>query len=141
MRCPNTCNAKVVSFIFFWSGSTIHGIKKIVVTEHNTNFAREISEILGFLQLQDVVRQRIERIITTMKQRNSILKEWPNKINGFSDWSGVCNEGCIKNTSFVNQIELHEQMHEALNEYLSNEMRHESADAKNEVSLPKFELF
>jgi len=51
-----------------------------VITEHNTSLAREITEMLGHIQYQDVVRQRIERITTVLARRNAVLQEFPARL-------------------------------------------------------------
>jgi methyl-accepting chemotaxis protein len=43
-----------------------------VVTEYNTNLAAQIVETLGNIQFQDVVRQRVERMIDTLDQRTEV---------------------------------------------------------------------
>jgi len=111
-----------------------------VVTEHNTNLATEISEILGHLQYQDVVRQRIERATMAMVQRNGIFKEWPNKINEIDACAGVCDSDCFKESSGQERA-LHEQMREVLDGYLASEKRHGPAGEDTDNGLPKLELF
>lgn len=46
-----------------------------VVTQHNTNLATQIAEMLGHIQFQDVVRQRIERVESAGLKRNDLLVE------------------------------------------------------------------
>jgi methyl-accepting chemotaxis protein len=122
----------------------------IAVTEHNTHLATEISEILGYLQFQDVVRQRIERIATTVARRNEILGELPSRIGRVNECSGICDTGCVKDLSGktgesnVYAKEPHEKMRAVLDEYLATEARH--APAANGVAnyahgLPKMQLF
>jgi len=43
------------------------------VTEHNEALARDVVDLLGRTQYQDVVRQCVERIRDTMKERNQVL--------------------------------------------------------------------
>ena len=100
----------------------------VVVTEHNTNLATEIAEILGHIQYQDVVRQRIERVESAMVQRNGLLKELPLKLG----------------EPKADLIELPVQMQTVLDEYLANEARHAPAIANatgQAQGLPKMELF
>jgi methyl-accepting chemotaxis protein len=112
-----------------------------IVTEHNTNLAYEISEILGHVQYQDVVRQRIERITTTMEQRNQIFMAWPDSLNAIGNCSGVCIAGCFKDQSRTNHKEPHVQMREVLDDYLANEKRHEAVNSDDDDGLPKLQLF
>lgn len=46
-----------------------------VVTQHNEDLAKNIAEVLGQIQYQDVVRQCIERICFAIKQRNAVLEQ------------------------------------------------------------------
>ena len=45
-----------------------------VVTQHNEALVKDIAEVLGESQDQDVVRQYIERIRATVRQRNALLQ-------------------------------------------------------------------
>jgi methyl-accepting chemotaxis protein len=45
-----------------------------VITQHNQLLAKDIAEVLGHIQYQDVVSQCIERIRNTTSQRNDFLK-------------------------------------------------------------------
>jgi methyl-accepting chemotaxis protein len=46
-----------------------------VVTQHNEDLAKNIAEVLGQIQYQDVVRQCVERIRVAIKQRNTFLEQ------------------------------------------------------------------
>ena len=99
-----------------------------VVTEHNTNLATEIAEMLGQIQYQDVVRQRIERIASAVARRNDILGELPLRLG----------------EPQAELTELPARMLGVLDEYLANEARHAPAAAEaagQAGGLPKFELF
>ncbi len=112
-----------------------------VVTEHNTNLAHEISEILGHVQYQDVVRQRIERVTTTMNQRNQIFKEWPDSLSATGKCTDACRTGCLKESSLTKNKEPHVQMRDVLEEYLANEKRHVAVSNDADDGLPKLQLF
>jgi methyl-accepting chemotaxis protein len=112
-----------------------------VVTEHNTNLALEISEILGHVQYQDVVRQRIERVTSTMDQRNQIFKAWPDSLNVIGNCREECQTSCIKDSTLSKNIEPHEQMQAVLEKYLANEKRHAAVDNDADDGLPKLQLF
>ncbi len=45
-----------------------------VITQHNQNLSRDIAEVLGHIQYQDVVRQCIERLRAAIVQRNAALQ-------------------------------------------------------------------
>ena len=125
----------------------------VAVTEHNTNLATEISEMLGHVQYQDVVRQRIERIASAMEQRNEVLKELPCRLGELQDCAGICVNECFKKfprkpgrpgEPQTDMKEPYEKMTEVLDEYLANEERHAPAGtnaAGHADGLPKMELF
>lgn len=100
-----------------------------VVTSHNTDLASEIVDILGLIQFQDVVKQRIERMEIAIDKRNELFQFFIRDID--SPDAGM--------------LELPMKMNEVLDEYLSVERRH--APASNHTStetddgLPKLELF
>lgn len=99
-----------------------------VVTQHNSNLATEIAEMLGHIQFQDVVRQRIERIESVTSRRNDLLLELAQSLQ----------------TSDSNLAEIPERMQQLVDEYLAEEARHsEIGTAGTEIShgLPKIELF
>jgi len=98
----------------------------IVVTEHNTSLAREIAEMLGQIQFQDVARQRIERASTAMVQSDDVLAQLPQQLDG----------------PVANLNTLPAKMQGVLDDYVAEEKRHAPSDGKgNADSLPKFELF
>jgi len=98
-----------------------------VVTQHNVSLASEIAELLGHIQFQDVVRQRIERIADSVAQRNDLLKELPRRIG----------------EPKLGMIDLETKMRGVLDDYVSKEERHApTSDAgAGHDALPKFELF
>lgn len=99
-----------------------------VVTEHNTNLAVEITEVLGQIQSQDVIRQRIERAATASALRNDVFGRLPQRLG----------------EAGADLAELPVQMLAVLDEYLANEERHapSPAGAAGQTDgLPKFELF
>ena len=98
-----------------------------VVTVHNTDLASGISEMLGNIQYQDVVRQRIERTLFAISERNKVLEQLPASLGDPE----------------TNQPALEAALVEVLNQYLANECRHAStASVSGSVDgLPKFELF
>jgi len=98
-----------------------------VVTAHNTALASGIAEMLGDIQYQDVVRQRIERALVAVSERNTILMKFPDSL-GEPESS---------------QAQLSAELLDALNRYLANEKRHAPASSEDGQAdnLPKFELF
>jgi methyl-accepting chemotaxis protein len=101
-----------------------------VVTAHNTQLAAEIAEILGSLQYQDVVRQRIERAQAAIDERNEVLALLPNAI---AEADAPVDE-------------LSARLQDILDDYLQKEARHSTVTAGTGAhgsadGLPKFELF
>jgi methyl-accepting chemotaxis protein len=99
-----------------------------VVTHHNVNLAAEIAEILGHIQFQDVVRQRIERMSVVMAKRNEVLVEYSEAL--------LAHEPSL--------AEIPAKMQQLVDEYTAEEARHSvcvTDDAAPADGLPKFELF
>lgn len=99
-----------------------------VVTQHNTQLAVQIGEVLGQMQNQDVVSQRLERIAHLMYRRNAVFGEYP---------------ACLAELN-VDTAKIHQRLHAILAEFLADEKRHAAVgnDAQGAVGgLPKFELF
>ncbi len=98
-----------------------------VLTQHNGDLARDIAEVLGQVQFQDVVRQCIERIRFAIGQRNAI----------FQDAVGLASQGGAALAPLPQRLEL------ILNNYLIEEEKH-SHSARSESDSGgelKIELF
>jgi len=99
-----------------------------VVTDHHNTLAREIVEIMGQIQYQDVARQRLERVAATVEQRNEVLRQFPSRlVDPARDLA-----------------ELPQQLRRVLDEYLAAEACHAPLGAGTAVSaggLSKIELF
>lgn len=98
-----------------------------IVTKHNEDLAKDIAEVLGHIQYQDVVRQCIDRIRGAIDQRNTLLRSLADMTDADSiDLAGV-----------PQQLEL------ILNDYLAEESKHvhSSRDAPASDAAPKMELF
>lgn len=99
-----------------------------MVTEYNTKLTAGFAEILGYVQVQDVARQRIERIENAVAKRNLLFQAFARGMN----------------SPDADLFEFHKQMRGVLDEYLSIESCHASSSNKvsgQDESLPKFELF
>lgn len=99
-----------------------------VVTQHNTNLANDIAEILGKIQFQDVVRQRVERVAVAAAQRNALLHEFAQGLSSFD--SGL--------------MAIPEELKQLVQDYLEQESCHAGIGAEVKDAgkdLPKFELF
>jgi methyl-accepting chemotaxis protein len=98
------------------------------VHDGNRQLSANITEILGQVQFQDVVRQRVERAILSMQQRNVVFKEMLQSI----ELSG------LNLTAFA------DNMRTVLEQYLQNEKLHAAAlnhGVDQDVALPKIEFF
>jgi hypothetical protein len=93
------------------------------VAEHNNSLASEIAEMLGQIQFQDVVRQRIERIEQAVNKRNALFLEFVQRVD----------------SSDTSLQALPEQMQQVLDEYLVLESHH--ADSADQDTAIKIELF
>ncbi|WP_162556237.1 methyl-accepting chemotaxis protein [Pseudomonas sp. 31-12] len=91
-----------------------------VVRRHNSTLAGEIAEMLGNLQVQDIVRQRIERVIGCQSRREQLRARWlPVLVSGVAA----------------------EEMEQLLKDYLEEEFLHAPSGGKDKSTLPKIELF
>lgn len=95
----------------------------LTVVEHNNHLAMEIAEMLGQIQFQDVVRQRVERIEQAVNQRNALFQAFVE---------GVENNG-------ANLEDLPVQMRKVLDDYLAIESMH--AQSIDDESTARIELF
>lgn len=96
------------------------------VSAHNEALVRDIEEILGLIQYQDIVRQSIERIRATVGKRNEVLVDTAMRANGSGDLSAV-----------PEQLELLLSDYEATENNHTRAALHETG-GRNEV---KIELF
>lgn len=97
-----------------------------VVTQHNGNLAAEIAEILGHIQFQDVVRQRIERIASTIAQRNDLFIAFAQAL--------LVSDAAL--------AEIPQQMQDLLEAYQEEETRHGAVGSGDVIDgRPKLELF
>jgi len=101
-----------------------------VMTDYNTSLAIDIGDVLGEIQFQDVVRQRVERLQNTLDRRREITGRLLASMNDVS-----INE--------ENQRILQELI-ELQRNYESEEQHHASSNAgirETGDSTPKIELF
>lgn len=99
-----------------------------VINNNNRKLANDISEILGSIQYQDIVRQRIERMQIGMQRRNELFQLFADELEA--------NGGKLTD-DFASQLNT------ILEDYLEEESHHNSSmnsDA-DEDAPPKFELF
>lgn len=96
--------------------------------EGNLILSTNITEILGQLQFQDVVRQRVARAVIAIGQRNVVFKELMQDIE--------LNE--------LTLLPLAQDMRNALEQYVQNEKLHAAAlnnGVDQDAALPKIEFF
>lgn len=98
------------------------------VQEYNIILGDNVTEILGQIQFQDVVRQRVERAVVTVQKRNIILKK-------------------LMQVTYLSKCKLPtlaEDMRIVLEQYLQNEKLHAVAfthSSSQDAALPNIELF
>jgi len=99
-----------------------------VVTKHNEDLARNIAEVLGQIQYQDVVRQCVERIQSVIERRNAVFQAAAAMaVQGEPDYAQLPASLEAVLESYLEEEKNH--LHSA---------RHEPEDADNG---PKIELF
>ncbi|MCK6387907.1 methyl-accepting chemotaxis protein [Zoogloea sp.] len=101
-----------------------------VMTEYNTSLSNDISDVLGDIQFQDVVRQRVERIQAALTRRHTIS----------SRMAACMQDGAEPGHS----AEMLETINALRTEYEAEEARHASfqeLSAPAADSPPKIELF
>ena len=94
----------------------------VVIDQNNTKLSHDISEVLGNIQYEDILRQRIERAQQVMQQRKEL---WCQVISNLSN-------------DEIESLSLQFQM--ALSDYTMQESRHNNS-LTNDNSSKKFELF
>ena len=106
---------------------TLFSVVKTVMHKSQQDITTQISDVLGSIQYQDVLRQRVERIMGVMTNRQQLLEEFAqelsdhvNNLNGFKA-----------------------QMQRVFEEYIEIESRHANSlePSEEEQQLPQFELF
>jgi len=99
-----------------------------VINNNNRKLAADISEILGSIQYQDIVRQRIERMQIAMQHRNDLFQLFVTELE---------SSGGNLTDDFASQMNV------ILNNYLEKESHHNNSlnSRDEEDAPPKFELF
>lgn len=92
-----------------------------VVTQHNTALATQISDMLGMLQYQDVVGQRVGRVQTALMRRCELFT------------ASASNDDQLR--------ELPPQLIQLLNDYLTGEARHARSTTNADAAEMRIELF
>ena len=96
-----------------------------VVTQHNTRLAEQIADMLGLLQYQDVVGQRLSRLQAALRRRAELLVA-----------AGAPSDSLLQLADAINQLHI---------DYLEQESRHArpTLDARTSADAgpPSIELF
>lgn len=88
-----------------------------VMMEYNTSLARDLADVLGDVQFQDVVRQTIERMEYVTGKHIVLMEEMAEMIEK-GDWSHAHMDA------------IHEQFEQLQEEYLQEERVHQHVDAE-----------
>ena len=79
-----------------------------VVTQHNQSLSKDIAEVLGHIQYQDVVRQCIERMRFASARRNALLQDAVDPLQqGGAGWAGLPQQMDDIAQDFLRQEEMH----------------------------------
>lgn len=99
-----------------------------VINCNNRKLASDIANILGSIQYQDIVRQRIERMQATMERQNNLFQLFVTELES-------------SNGNLVDDFA--SQMNVILSDYLEEESNHNNSlnPTDDEDAPPKFELF
>ena len=96
-----------------------------VVTQHNTSLAEQIGDMLGILQYQDVVGQRLTRLQAPLRQRAALLVE-----------AGAPSDSLLQLADALSQLHV---------DYLADESRHArpaiGMGGSTSAGPPSIELF
>jgi methyl-accepting chemotaxis protein len=95
------------------------------VADHHTSLARAMAEILGEVQFQDVVRQRLERVMAGMARGSAVLDALPRTLA----------------SPAPNLAGLAAQLLAVVNDYEEVEQRHAAVSSDGGASLPNVQLF
>lgn len=107
------------------------------VTQHNRELNQNISNMMGTVQVQDIVKQSMDRIHKPIAQRNDTLMDFANRIH-LQD-CGNC-ERCEECNVFEQRIR------DILDEYEAMERQHKPVSSSETASgqgdgLPQIQLF
>jgi methyl-accepting chemotaxis protein len=96
-----------------------------VIKEYNVSMANAIVDALGNMQYQDVVRQRLERILNAQSGFRNLL------------------QNVIDDTALVSSPQFRDELEQLLNDYIDEENRHGNSGVAgaDEDAAPKIELF
>jgi methyl-accepting chemotaxis protein len=93
-----------------------------VVKEYNVSMASEIVETLGSIQYQDVVRQRLERLLTAQTRYRQVL------------------QAALDDPALASTPRFKDDLEQGLSEYLEEESHH-GEQTGDEDAPPMIELF
>ncbi|MET0067793.1 MAG: methyl-accepting chemotaxis protein [Candidatus Thiodiazotropha sp.] len=102
-----------------------------VSTQHNTNLANDIVDLLGSIQYQDVVRQRIERIQSVIDRLHGVMGSIVGKVE----------------RAELDVFDETQELTQLIEDYISEEQRHvhpqqdEQQTGESSDALPQIQLF
>ena len=98
-----------------------------VIGQSNAKLSSNITDVLGSIQYQDIVTQRIERMEMAIQRRNELLQQFAAELG----------------ETVVNTDNFTEQLDAVLSDYLEEESHHSNSLNVNDEDdyPPKFELF
>jgi methyl-accepting chemotaxis protein len=106
---------------------TLFSVINSVMNKSQQDITNQVADVLGSIQYQDILRQRVERVLKVTKNRHEILQSFAIKLQ--------TNEHNIEDFSM--------QMAKVLGDYIEMESHHANSlsPSEDEQSSPKFELF
>ncbi len=133
METLNIANQNIGNYISNANNQIESGDESIkslfsMISSSQQDIAEQVAEILGSIQYQDIVRQRIERIQNAMQRRDEMFQQFVTELESSGD-------------NFAKDFA--SRMNNILNDYLEEEAHHSTSlnSSDDENAPPKFELF
>jgi methyl-accepting chemotaxis protein len=106
---------------------TLFSVVNSVMSKSQKDISDQVADVLGSIQYQDILRQRIERVLEVMNDRQHLLEEFSTALQ--------------ENSNDIDQFS--QRMANVLGDYIENESHHANSldPSEDEQALPKFELF
>ena len=104
---------------------TLFSVVNTVMQKSQKDILAQVEEVLGSIQYQDILRQRIERMQSAIHKRGILLEQFANQLQ--------LNNGTLDDFGL--------EMNALFRDYVENESHHGNSLAAEEEKLPQFELF
>jgi methyl-accepting chemotaxis protein len=106
---------------------TLFSVVNSVMKKSQKDISEQVADVLGSIQYQDILRQRIERVQEVIGNRQLLFEEFVTTLQ--------------ENNGNIDQFAT--RMANVLEDYIENESHHANslAPSDDEQALPKFELF